>query len=208
MIYFNEFVRLNGLPKIIISDSDVKLTSYFWKILWHKMKTKIQFSSAFHPQTDGQTELVNMSLGNLLRCLIGESLRTWDLVLHAAEFAYNTSVNRTKRMSSFEVVHGYQPRQPIDLILMAPHHTRMSESAASFASHSLTCIRRSVIKSKKVIQTIKPMQIWKKAQEFNVRDYVMVQIHSVWYPPSILKIMMHAVHDLSKFWKKIILMHI
>ena len=74
-------------------------------------------------------------MGNLLRCLVGESLRIWDLVLPIAEFAYNSSSNRTIGMSSFEVVHGYQPRQPIDLILIAFHHIRMSESAASFASH-------------------------------------------------------------------------
>ena len=93
-IYFDEVVRLHGLPKIIVSDRDVKFTSYFWKTLWHKMRTKLQFSTAFHPQTDGQTEIVNRSLGNLLRCLVGENLRAWDLVLPTAEFAYNSSVNR------------------------------------------------------------------------------------------------------------------
>jgi len=135
-IYFDEVVRLHGLPKTIVSDRDIKFTSYFWKTLWHKMGTKLQFSTAFHPQTDGQAEVVNRSLGNLLRCLVGENFRAWDLVLPTAEFAYNSSVSRTIGMSPFEVVHGYQPRQPMDLIPMAPHHTRMSESAASFASHS------------------------------------------------------------------------
>ena len=66
-----------------------------------------------------------------------ENLRTWDLVLPTAEFAYNSSINRTIRMSPFEVVYGYETKQLIDLILMAPHHTRMSELAASFASHNL-----------------------------------------------------------------------
>ena len=71
----------------------------------------------------------------MLRCLTGENLRTWDLVLPIAEFAYNSYINRSIRMSPFEVVYGYQPRQPIDLIPMAPHHTRISELAASFASY-------------------------------------------------------------------------
>ena len=123
-IYFNEVVRLHGLPKIIVSDRDVKFISYFWKTLWYKLETELQFSTSFHPQTDGQTEVVNRSLGNLLRCLVGENLRAWDLLLPTAEFAYNSSVNRTIGMSSFEVVHGYQPRQPINLIPMASHHTR------------------------------------------------------------------------------------
>ena len=64
-----------------------------------------------------------------------KNLRIWDLVLPTAKFAYNSSINETIRMSPFEVVHGYQLRQPIDLIPIAPYHTRMSESAALFASH-------------------------------------------------------------------------
>ena len=56
-------------------------------------------------------------------------------MLPNAKFAYNSSVTRTVGMSPFEVVHGYQPKQPINLIPMTPHHNRMSESATSFASH-------------------------------------------------------------------------
>ena len=58
-----------------------------------------------------------------------------DLVLPTAEFAYNSFVNRTIRMSPFEVLHGYQSRQLINLIPIAPHHVRMFASVASFASH-------------------------------------------------------------------------
>ena len=79
--------------------------------------------------------LVNRSLGNLLRCLLGENLRTWDLLLSNIEFAYNSSVNKTVIMSPLELVHDYRPRQPIDLILMTHHHIRVSKSVASFASH-------------------------------------------------------------------------
>jgi len=65
-IYFDEVVRLHGLPKTIVSDRDVKFTSYFWKTLWHKMGNKLHFSTVFHSQTDGQTEVVNRSLSNQL----------------------------------------------------------------------------------------------------------------------------------------------
>jgi len=57
------------------------------------MRTKLHFSTTFHPQTDRQTEVVNKILGNLLWCLVGENLRTCDLVLPSIEFAYNSSVN-------------------------------------------------------------------------------------------------------------------
>ena len=52
-LYFDEIVKLYGLPKTIVSDKDVRFMSYFWKILWHLVGTKLKFSTAFHPQTDG-----------------------------------------------------------------------------------------------------------------------------------------------------------
>ena len=74
-------LKLYGLPKSILSDRDVKFMSYFWKTLWHMMGTKLKFSTAYYPQTDGQSEVVNRSLGNILRCLIGENGKTWESIL-------------------------------------------------------------------------------------------------------------------------------
>ncbi|GJS40210.1 RNA-directed DNA polymerase [Tanacetum coccineum] len=74
------------------------------------------FSSSHHPQTDGQTEVVNQSLGNLLRSLIGDNAKQWDLILLQSEFAYNRSVNRITGKSSFEVVYGRNLITPLDLV--------------------------------------------------------------------------------------------
>ena len=83
-LYFDEIFKLYGLPKTIVSDRDVHFMSYFWKTLWHLLGTKLKFSTAFHPQTNGQTEVVNRSLGNLLRCLVGEANRNRDSILPTA----------------------------------------------------------------------------------------------------------------------------
>ena len=79
------------------------------------MKTDLKFSSSHHPQTDGQTEVVNRSLGNLLRCLVGDKPKGWDMILPQAEFAYNNSLNRSTGKSPFQIVYGNSPRNASEL---------------------------------------------------------------------------------------------
>ena len=76
--------------------------------------------------------MVNRSLGNLLQCLVGEANQNWDSIRPTTQLAYNSSVNRSIGASPFEVVHGYIPRKPLDLLPMSPH-VRISESSEAFA---------------------------------------------------------------------------
>jgi hypothetical protein len=83
---------------------------HFWRTLWNNLGTNLSFSSAYHPQTDGQTEVVNRSLGDLLRRLVTEHHSHWDHILPHAKFTYNDSLNRSTGKSPFQVVYGIQPR--------------------------------------------------------------------------------------------------
>ncbi|GJR08218.1 putative nucleotidyltransferase, ribonuclease H [Tanacetum coccineum] len=115
-LFFRDVYRLHGLPSSIVSDRDTRFLSHFWRSLWKMVNTQLNFSSAYHPQTDGQTEVVNRSLGNLLRCLVGDHVKAWDQKLCQAEFAHNHDVNRSTGFSPFQVVYSAQPRGPLDLM--------------------------------------------------------------------------------------------
>jgi len=115
-LFFKEVVRLHGLPRSIVSNRDVKFVSYFWKVLWGKLGTKLLFSTTCHPQIDGQIEVVNRTLSQLLRCFINKNLKTWEEWLPHVEFVYNRVVHSTTQMSSFEVVYGFNPLTPLDLL--------------------------------------------------------------------------------------------
>ena len=103
--FFREIVRLHGIPKSIVSDRDTKFLSYFWKTLWKKLGTKLIFSTACHPQTDGQTEVVNITLSSLLRVVIKKNIKSWEECLPHVEFAYNRAVHSTTQLSPFEILY-------------------------------------------------------------------------------------------------------
>ena len=113
---FKEVVRLHGIPLSIVSDHDSKFLSHFWINLWRKLDTKVKFSTTFHHQIDGQIEVVNRTLGTLLRVLVQQNLKAWDLLLPHAEFAYNRVPNRTINQSVFKVV--LRPKPPLALLIL------------------------------------------------------------------------------------------
>jgi len=192
-LFFAEVVQLHGLPKTIVSDRDVKFVSYFWKTLWEKMGIKIKFSSAFHPQMDGQTKAVNRSLGNLLRCLVTDHSTSWDLLLPHAEFAFNSSVNRSTGLSPFEVVTGIKPKVPIDLIPL-PSPSRSSEAAIDFLTHLQDIhmeVRRKLTLSAESYK--KNADIHRHHVEFQEGDLVMIRIR----PEGFVKGTYHKLHHRS-----------
>ena len=109
-LFISNVVRLHGFPDDIISDRGPVFRSNFWRSLLDKFQVKTKLSSAFHPQTDGQTERVNQILEQYLRGYICFSQDNWSYLLPFAEFAYNNSVSSSTSFSPFYANYGFHPK--------------------------------------------------------------------------------------------------
>ena len=89
-------VCLHGVPKKIVSDRGTQFTSQFWHKVHRSLGTKLNFSSAYHPQTDGQTERINQILEDMLRACVLQYGDSWDKSLPYAEFSYNNSYQNSR----------------------------------------------------------------------------------------------------------------
>jgi hypothetical protein len=101
------------VPKKIISNRGTQFTSRFWENLHEAMDTKLNFSSAYHPQTDGRAERVNQILEDMLRACALKDKKSWDKCLPYAEFSYNNSYQKSLKISNFKVLYGRRCRTPL-----------------------------------------------------------------------------------------------
>ena len=115
-LFSNNIMRLHGLPQSIVSDRDPTFTSKFWGELFRIQGVKLLMSTAYHPQTDGQTEVTNKTLEGYLRCYVGDNPKGWANWLALAEFCYNTSYHSSTKTTPFEATYGYPPPSIIDYI--------------------------------------------------------------------------------------------
>jgi hypothetical protein len=116
-LFFKEIIRLHGVPckpNTVVSHHDTKFLSHFWRTLWAKLGTKLLFSTTYHPQTGGQTEVVNMTLSTMLRVVLKKNIKMWKECLPHVEFAYNRSLHSTIKMCPFEIIYGFLSRASID----------------------------------------------------------------------------------------------
>ena len=112
-LYIREIVRLHGVPVSIVSDRDPRFTTHFWKSFQKAMDTRLMMSTAFHPQTDGQSErTIQVSEDMLQECVLNHK-GSWEEHLPLVEFAYNNSYQASIQMAPYEALYGRPCRLPL-----------------------------------------------------------------------------------------------
>ena len=109
-LYISHVFSRHGLPKSIVCDRGAKFTSHFWRSLMERLKVQLNLSTAFHPQTDGQTERVNQTLEQYLRNYVTFEQDDWSSYLPLAQFVLNNQAHSVLTTSPFFALHGYHPR--------------------------------------------------------------------------------------------------
>ena len=104
-LYINEIVKLHGVPVFIVSDRDPKFTYRFWLKLQNALGTTLHFSTAFHPQTNGQSERTIQTLKDMLRAFVLDFKGYWVKYLPLVEFAYNHSFQASIEMTPYEALY-------------------------------------------------------------------------------------------------------
>ncbi|GJU31978.1 putative reverse transcriptase domain-containing protein [Tanacetum coccineum] len=111
--YLKEVVSRHEVPVSIISDPDSRFTSHFWQSLQKALGTRLDMSTTYHPQTDGQSERIIQTLKDMLRACMIDFGKGWDRHLPLVEFLYNNSYHTSIKAAPFEVLYGRKCQSPI-----------------------------------------------------------------------------------------------
>jgi len=134
-LFFTHVFKHHGLPKDIVSDRDPKFTSKFWRALWKRMGSGLKMSTSFRPQTDGQTERVNLVIQQFLRNYVVANQQDWVDHLELAEFCYNNLKHSATGSTPFQMVTGKSPIVPMTWAAHGQHPNDASEEVPMVTQH-------------------------------------------------------------------------
>jgi len=196
-IFLREVWRLHGLPSTIISDRDARFTSKFWETITGILKIKRGMSTAFHPQTDGQTKRVNQSIEPYLHTFCNYEQNNWSEMLPMGEYAYNNSVTTATGLSPFYVNYGFDPRTswPVEIEAMNPagrNYAHWMVSVHAFCKKILECTRERMSRHYDKRS--------KEAPKMKVGDLVMLSSKNLrtWHPSKKLDHKMQGPFEIEK----------
>ncbi|GJT13662.1 putative ribonuclease H-like domain-containing protein [Tanacetum coccineum] len=171
--FVNSIVRLHGFPSTVVSDRDKVFISSFWQSLFKLQGTVLCMSSSYHPQTDGQTEVVNRTLEQYLRCFTGDKPKKWTEWLPWAEYSYNTSTHTSTKLMPFQIVYG---RLPPKLVPYIRGTTKVQEVDEYLCDRDevLRQLRNNLLASQNRMKINADRH--RRELEFNVGDFVYIKL--------------------------------
>jgi hypothetical protein len=183
--------KLHGMPRSIVSDRDPIFLSHFWQELFRLSGTKLRMSTAYHPQSDGQTEIVNKTLQQYLRCFAHNKPKQWGSFLHWAEWHYNTAVHTATGLSPYQVVYG---RPPPTLQNYIPGSTQIQAVEATLLDRDtmLQELKNKLLKAQEIMKAVADRSRF--PHKFAVGDLVFVKLR----PYRQISVAGRRIHKLSK----------
>ncbi|GJT80106.1 putative nucleotidyltransferase, ribonuclease H [Tanacetum coccineum] len=209
-MFQQEIVRLHWYSSAIVIDRDPRFTSRFWKGLQNAWGTRLKFSTAFHPETDGQSERTIQTLEDMLRSCALEWTGNWDDYICLVEFAYNNSWHASIKCAPFEMLYGRKCRAPIcwdqvgERVLEGPEMIEVTNEKVAVAREKLkeaqTRQKRFGIKGKLSPRFIGPFEILERVGEVSYRLALPPQlshVHNVFHVSLLRGYKYHHLHVVS-----------
>ncbi|KAF5778414.1 putative nucleotidyltransferase, Ribonuclease H [Helianthus annuus] len=171
--FVQEFVRLHGIPLDIVTDRDPRFMADFWKELHRLQGTTLSFSTAYHPQSDGQTESLNKCVEMYLRCYVMDRPKDWFTYLPWAEYWYNTSFQTAAQMTPFEVVYGRKPPN-LTRYIKGTTTNSLLESQLLDRDTVLTTLKSNLLRAQSRMKTYADSN--RRDVQFDIGDWVFVKL--------------------------------
>ncbi|GJS38400.1 putative reverse transcriptase domain-containing protein [Tanacetum coccineum] len=173
MLYIEEIVSWHGMPISIISDHDSHFTSRFWKSLQSALGTQLDMSTAYHPETDGESERTIQTLEDMLRAYVIDFGKGWERHLPLVEFSYNNSYHACIKAAPFEALYGRKCRSPVCWAEIGDVQLTRQEII-----HETT---EKIVQIRQRLQAIRDRQrsyanVMRKPLELQVGDHVMLKV--------------------------------
>lgn len=144
-LFYDHIVKLHGVPKVIISDRDVRFESAFWKSLWQRMGTNLQMTTAHHQSANGQAERTVKIISEVLRTMVQHEQDCWDDALPSVEIVYNTTQQASTQHTPYYLMYGQEMAKPSNLMLHSDVGNRDVHEMLQQLSHALDTARQSLL---------------------------------------------------------------
>jgi len=145
-VFFNTVCKIHGIPRSLVSDRDPLFISKFWRNLFSLCGTKLQMSTSYHPETDGQIEVFNRVLEQYLRSFVHTKPSQWSNFLPLAEWSYNTSVHSSTRFSPYQITFGKEPPS-IPRYLQGSSSIEAVDTMMDYRQQLIDKLRRNLLKT-------------------------------------------------------------